>query len=317
MTETTAVLIPQFGAPDVLQAGTVEVRSARAGEVRIAVEAAAVNPTDIATRSGLVAAAYADFTPPYIAGMDAAGTIESVGEDVTRFSAGDRVMAIVMPRRPEGGAHSALVVVPEAAVAAMPEGLSVEQAAMLPMNGLTALEALSCLDLAPGSTLGITGGAGFLSAFVTVLAKKAGITVITDGRPDDEQALRRRGADVVVERGPGVAQRFIAASGGGGLDAVLDTALIGSELFDCIRDGGRLGTVRTFDETAPRGITVRPIWVRERLLDTAGLLKLSELAAEGAFDFLNVVGRYRPEHAAQAHRCVEAGGLRGRPLIVF
>lgn len=316
MTQTTAVLIPRFGAPEVLQAGAVEVRSARAGEVRIAVQAAAVNPTDIATRSGLVAAAYADFTPPYIAGMDAAGTIESVGEGVTRFSPGDPVMAIVMPRRPEGGAHAALIVVPEAAVAAIPDGLSIEQAAMLPMNGLTALEALSCLDLAPGSTLGMTGGAGYLSAFVTVLAKQAGLTVIADGRADDQEALLRRGVDAVVERGPGVAQRFLAAAGDG-LDAVLDTALIGAELFDCIRDGGRLGTVRTFDEPAPRGVTVRPIWVRERLLDTAGLLKLGELAAKGTFGFLNVVGRYRPEHAVQAHRCVEAGGLRGRPLIVF
>lgn len=316
MTQTTAVLIPQFGAPEVLQAGAVEVRSARAGEVRIAVQAAAVNPTDIATRSGLVAGAYADFTPPYIAGMDAAGTIESVGEGVTRFSPGDPVMAIVMPRRPEGGAHAALIVVPEAAVAAIPDGVSIEQAAMLPMNGLTALEALSCLELAPGSTLGITGGAGYLSAFVTVLAKQAGLTVIADGRADDQEALLRRGVDAVVDRGPGVAQRFLAAAGDG-LDAVLDTALIGAELFDCIRDGGSLGTVRTFDEPAPRGITVRPIWVRERLLDTAGLLKLGELAAEGTFNFLNVVGRYRPEHAVQAHRCVEAGGLRGRPLIVF
>src|SRR5689334_20433189 len=116
MTETTAVLIPEFGAPDVLQVGTVQVRPAGAGEVRIAVQAAAINPTDIATRSGLVAAAYAGFTPPYIAGMDAAGTIESVGAGVTRFSPGDPVMAIVMPRRPEGGAHAALIVVPEAAV---------------------------------------------------------------------------------------------------------------------------------------------------------------------------------------------------------
>ncbi|MGN7780680.1 quinone oxidoreductase family protein [Mycolicibacterium sp. 22603] len=316
MTKTTAVLIPQFGTPDVLQAGTVDVRSPRAGEIRIAVQAAAVNPTDIATRSGLVAAAYADFDPPYIAGMDAAGTVESVGDGVTRFSPGDPVMAIVMPRRPEGGAHSALIVVPEAAVTAIPDGLSVEQAAMLPMNGLTALEALSCVDLPPGSTLGITGGAGYLSAFVTVLAKRAGITVIADGRPDDRDTLLRRGVDVVVDRGAGVAQRFYAATGNG-LDAVLDTALLGAELFDAIRDGGRFATVRTFDVVAPRGISVRPVWVRERLLDTAGLLDLSALAAEGAFDFLDVTGRYAPDRAADAHRAVEAGGLRGRPLIVF
>lgn len=316
MTETRAVLIPEFGAPEVLTVGTTDVRAAQPGEVRIAVSAAAVNPTDIATRSGLVAAAYADFRPPFIAGMDAAGTIESVGSGVTRFSPGDPVMAIVMPRRPEGGAHAALIVVPEAAVAPIPRGLSVEQGAMLPMNGLTALEALSCLELVPGQTLGITGGAGFLSAFVTVLAKRAGATVIADGHPEDHDTLRRRGVDIVVERGPGIAQRFFAASDGG-LDAVLDTALIGAELFDCIRDGGKLGTVRTFDDVAPRGISVRPIWVRERLLDGEGLRALSTLAAAGTFDFLNVTARFRPDQAADAHRSVEAGGLRGRPLIIF
>ncbi|BBY73174.1 zinc-binding alcohol dehydrogenase [Mycolicibacterium parafortuitum] len=316
MTETQAVLIPEFGPADVLTVGNVDVRPARAGEVRIAVAAAAVNPTDIATRSGLVAAAYADFSPPYIAGMDAAGHIESVGDGVTRFAPGDPVMAIVMPRRPEGGAHAALIVVPEAAVVPIPAGLPVEQAAMLPMNGLTALEALACLDLAPGDTLGITGGAGYLAAFVTVLASRAGVTVIADGRVDEHPTLQRRGAHLTVDRGPGVAQRFIEAAGGG-LTAVLDTALIGTSVFEAIRDGGRLGTVRTFDEAAPRGISVRPIWVRERLLDTAGLTQLGALAADGAFEFLDVTGRFRPDQAAEAHRAVEAGGLRGRPLIIF
>lgn len=316
MTETRAVLIPEFGAPDVLTVGTVDVRPAAASEVRIAVRAAAVNPTDIATRSGLVAAAYTDFTPPYIAGMDAAGTIESVGPDVSRFAAGDPVMAIVMPRRPEGGAHSELIVVPEDAVVEIPPGLTVEQAAMLPMNGLTALEALSCLDLEPGSTLGITGGAGFLAAFVTVLGKRAGLKIIADSQPDERDTVLERGADVVVDRGPGVADRFLEVVPQG-LDAVLDTALLGTELFDCIRDGGKLGTVRTFTDPPPRGISVRPIWVRERLRDTAGLLHLAQLASDGAFPFLNVSARFGPDQAADAHRMVEAGGLRGRPLLVF
>lgn len=316
MTVAQAVIIPKFGGPEVLRVGAIDVRAAEATEVRIAVRAAAVNPTDIATRSGLVAAAYAEFAPPFIAGMDAAGTIESVGTDITRFAPGDQVMAIVMPRRPEGGAHSALVVVPEAAVVPAPEGLSIEQAAMLPMNGLTALEALDCLGLTPGSTLGITGGAGFLAAFVIVLAKRAGLTVIADSRPEDRAIVLGRGADVVVDRGPDVAQRFSQAIPGG-LDAVLDTAVLGHELFDCIRDGGRFGTVRTFTDTAPRGISVRPVWVRERLLDTAGLLHLSKLASEGAFPFLDISARFTPEQAPDAHQMVEAGGLRGRPLIIF
>lgn len=316
MTKARAVLIPHFGGPEVVHVGTVDVRPAEPDEVRISVHAAAVNPTDIATRSGLVSAAYADFTPPYIAGMDAAGTIESVGSAVTRLHPGDSVMAVVLPRRPEGGAHSELIVVPEAAVVAIPPSLTVEQAAMLPMNGLTALEALSCLDLSPGATLGITGGAGFLAAFVTVLARRAGITVIADCRPEDRDTVLGRGADMVVDRGPDVARRFADAASGD-LDAVLDTALVGADLFASVADGGRFGAVRTFTDVPPRDISIRQIWVRERLTDTEGLQNLADLAAAGAFDFLEVAGRFRPEQSAEAYRLMEAGGVRGRPLLSF
>lgn len=311
-----AVVIPQFGGPDVLAVQSVTVRPAAAGEVRVRVRAAAVNPTDIATRSGLVAAAYADFAPPYIAGMDAAGTVESVGAGVDRFQVGDEVMAIVMPRRPEGGAHAELVVVPQAAVAPVPESLSIEQAAMLPMNGLTALEALEVLDQPAGATLMVTGGAGYLASFVIVLAKRAGLRVIADGNPAEHEAIRRRGADIVVERGEKVAQRVVDVVPGG-VDAVLDTALIGSDVFPAIRDGGVYATVRTFREQAGRGISMREVWVRARLEDTAGLIELSSLATEGSFDFLDVAARVTPKDAARAHRRVEAGGLRGRPLIIF
>ncbi|MBC2637699.1 MULTISPECIES: NADP-dependent oxidoreductase [unclassified Rhodococcus (in: high G+C Gram-positive bacteria)] len=311
-----AVVIPKFGSPDVLEVRNVDVRPASEGEVRIRVHAAAVNPTDIATRSGLVAAAYADFTPPYIAGMDAAGTVESVGPGVERLRAGDSVMAIVMPRRPEGGSHSELIVVPEDAIVPVPASLSMEQAAMLPMNGLTALEALEQLSLPAGATLAITGGAGFLAAFVIVLAKKAGLRVIADGRPDEHDTILRRGADVVVDRGSGVAERFSAAAPRG-VDAVLDTALVGAELFTCIADGGVLATVRSFKGEAEREIRVREVWVRARLQDTVGLEQLSAFADAGDFDFLDVAARVTPENAAHAHRLIEAGGMRGRPLIVF
>ncbi|MGW6035013.1 NADP-dependent oxidoreductase [Gordonia terrae] len=314
-----AVVIPRFGTPDVLEVRNVEVRPAGEGEVRIAVAATAVNPTDIATRSGLVAAAYRDFDPPYIAGMDAAGVIESVGPGSAsdRFAVGDEVMSIVMPRRPEGGAHAELIVVPTAAVVPKPSTLSIEQAAMLPMNGLTALEALSVLDLGPGATLAITGGSGFLAAFVMTLARRRGIHVIADGRPDERDRIRKHGAAEVVARGPGVEERIRSAAGGG-VDAVLDTALIGSSLYPCIVDGGVLACVRTFDGVPPeRGILVREVWVRERLLDTDGLTELATLADEGLFDFLIATGRFAPEQAADAHRMIEAGGVRGRPLILF
>lgn len=90
--------------------GERSVREPGSGEVRIAVRAAAVNPTDIGLRES---GGGPDLPPPWVAGMDAAGQVEAVGDGVQRLAAGDLVMAAVSPRRPEGGAQSELLVVPE------------------------------------------------------------------------------------------------------------------------------------------------------------------------------------------------------------
>ena len=108
-----AVTITKAGGPEVLTVTDHPVRAAGAGEVRIAVKAAAVNPTDILMRENLEM--YAKGSPG-IPGMDAAGVIESVGADVDRLKVGDEVMAGVTPRRPEGGAQIELQVVPAASV---------------------------------------------------------------------------------------------------------------------------------------------------------------------------------------------------------
>ena len=118
-----AVGIPEPGGPEVLTVIERAVREPGEGEVRIAVTAAAVNPTDI----GLCGVGAEGIDPPWTPGMDAAGTIESVGAGVDRLAPGDPVMAAVMPRRPEGGAQAALIVVPAASVVPVPEGASLER----------------------------------------------------------------------------------------------------------------------------------------------------------------------------------------------
>ena len=128
-----AVQIPEPGGPEVLTVGDVDVRDAGPEEVRISVAAAAVNPTDIGLR-----VRGDERPPPWIPGMDAAGTIESVGPGVEGHAPGDQVMAVTTPRRPEGGAQAELVVVPAASVVPIPDGATLAQAATLPMNGLTA-----------------------------------------------------------------------------------------------------------------------------------------------------------------------------------
>jgi NADPH:quinone reductase len=302
---TRAVTIAEPGGPDVLHVADRDVRDPGAGEVRLAVRAAAVNPTDIALR----ARGDAELPPPWVPGMDAAGTVESVGAGVEGLAVGDEVMAAVTPRRPEGGAQAALVVAPEASVVPIPAGATLEQAATLPMNGLTALRGLELLGLEPGATLLVTGGAGLLASYVIPLAKLRGLRVLADAAPADEELVRGFGADVVLPRGDDLPAESC--------DAVYDTALLGRNALPAIRPGGGLAFVRTWDgDDVENGIAIHRVQVREVLERTDWLHELRDLASEGILE-LRVAATYPPERAADAHRQMEAGGLRGRAVIVF
>ena len=307
-----AVGINHPGGPEVLEVIDRPVREPGTGEVRIAVRAAAVNPTDI----GLRAAGGGDLPPPWTPGMDAAGTIERVGPGVDRLHLGERVMAAVAPRRPEGGAQAELIVAPAASVVPVPEGATLEQAATLPMNGLTAMRGLELLSLGEGETLLVTGGAGLLASYVIAIAKHRGLRVLADARDDDRELVRGFGADHVLPRGDGLvaAAREIA---GGGVAAVYDTALLTRNVLGAIRDGGGIAVVRGWDGSeAERGIVVHQVRVSEVLERTDWLLELRALAADGTLA-LRVAGEYPPERAADAERVMDAGGLRGRAVIVF
>jgi NADPH:quinone reductase-like Zn-dependent oxidoreductase len=248
--------------------------------------------------------------------MDAAGTVESVGAGVERLAVGVEVMAAVTPRRPEGGAQSELLVVPEASVVPIPAGATLDQAATLPMNGLTALRGLELLGLEPGATLAVTGGAGLLASYVIPIAKLRGLRVLANAGPADEELVRGFGADVVLPRGDEFVEAALAEAPGG-VDGVFDTALLGREAFRAICTGGAIVVVRGWDgDDVENGITIHPVWVGDVLERTDWLQELSELAARGTLA-LRVAATFPPERSADAHRQLEAGGLRGRAVIVF
>jgi NADPH:quinone reductase-like Zn-dependent oxidoreductase len=306
-----AVGIIAPGGPEVLQVIERAAREPETGEVRIAVHAAAVNPTDIGLRR-----AGAAVPAPWTPGMDAAGVIESVGAGVDRLKVGDEVMAAVSPRRPEGGAQVELLVVPAASVVSIPTGASLEQAATLPMNGLTAMLGLELLGLRTGATLAVTGAAGLLGSYVVGLAKDAGLRVIGDAKPEDEELVRGFGADVVVPRGEGFVAA-VRATAPAGVDGIYDTALLHDTVFGALRDGGAMAVVRGWKPASTeRGITVKQVMVSEALERTDWLEHLRELAADGRLQ-LRVAATFPPERAAEAEELMDAGGLRGRALIVF
>jgi NADPH:quinone reductase len=312
VTTARAVGITRPGGPEVVAVVEREVREPGHGEVRLAVRAAAVNPTDV----GLRQRGAAELPPPWVPGMDAAGVIESTGDGVRHLAVGDDVMAAVAPRRPEGGAQAELVVVPAASVVAAPEGMTAEQAATLPMNALTALHGLDLLGLVEGRTLVVTGGAGLLASYVIPIAKLRGLRVLADASPADEALVRGFGADVVLPRGDALVAA-IRLEAPDGVDAVFDTALLRRDVFPAIRKGGALAVVRTWDgDDVEEGIRIEKVQVWTVLERTDWLREARKLAQRGVL-VPRVAGTYPPEAAGEAQRRMEAGGLRGRGVIVF
>lgn len=307
--------VVEFGGPEALQVVDLPEVHAGPGELRIRVHAATVNPTDTYVRNGDRAEALRKDPPPYIPGMDAAGVVDEVGADAsTDLAVGDAVMAMVIPSGSHGAYRESIVLAADAVVRA-PAGSTHAEASTLPMNGLTARQSLDQLALQPGQTIAVTGAAGCYGGYVVQLAKAEGLRVIADASPADEQLVRDLGADVVVPRGDDIAVqiRKVAPEG---VDALADGAVQNELATGAVRDGGGFASVRGWQGSGERGIVHHVTMVatydhRADLLD-----QLRQQTEEGVLS-LRVAASYEPEDAADAHRRLEAGGTRGRCVIVF
>lgn len=311
-----AIGLMTYGGPDVLRAFDLPEPQPGPGEVRIRVHAATVNPTDMLLRAGVVAQRLAGQKPPYIPGMDAAGVIDALGpENDQRLAVGDRVVALVLPTTKHKGAYAEQIIVPAASVVAAPKGADDFAASTLLMNALTVRIALDTLALAAGETLAITGAAGAVGGYAIQLGKADGLRVIADAKPDDRELVRTLGADVVVDRGPDIAARIRAVEPQG-VVGIIDAALQHEQVLEAIADGGRLATVRGWSQPAPRGIVIHPVFVSTGATDTVRLDRLREQAESGVLT-LRVARIFPAARAADAHRLLEAGGVRGRPVLDF
>src|SRR5260370_3731873 len=217
-----AVTYKALGGPEVIEYVERTVRAPAAGDVRLEVKAAEVNPVDLMFRDP----GWPNITSNIVPGMDAAGVSESVGPGVSRLHPGQKVIAAVNPVRPEGGAQAQHIVVPAASVVPIPEGVSLAQASILLMTGLAAINAREIAGLKKGQTLAVSGGAGLLAQYAIAAAKRQGIKVIADAKPADAELVRGYGADIVVERGPGFVNA-IRRQLPNGVDAPLDPAALG------------------------------------------------------------------------------------------
>lgn len=272
------------------------------GDVRIRVAGAAVNPVDAAIGSGRLRGVVA-LPDPVGLGWDVSGTVTEVGSAVTSVDVGDRVAGIlnVIGIKPSVGTHADETVLPADALARVPDGLDLVEAASLPLNALAARQAVDLLGPAEERTLLVTGGAGALGGHAVVLAARAGWRVTALARGTDTDFLARAGALPVTEL-PG---RFF--------DAVLDAAVLLDAALTAVRDGGSfVGVAPAAPVTPERDITVHTVNGNP---DSRAIAELLGLAAQGTLE-VRVAGRVPLREAAIAYDKVAGGGQRGRWLLV-
>lgn len=307
-----------FGGPEVLAPHDVAEPHAGPGQVRIRVRAAAVSPTDTAVRTG----GYGGPEPsePLAPGMDAAGVIDEVGEptgelDTSAWEVGQEVMALALPSGPHGGAYVEFLVADADSLSRVPAGLSLEEASTLPMNGLTALQALDRLGIGEGGTFAVTGAAGTLGVYAVTLAKRRGLTVVAEAAEKDRERVLAAGADHVVPRGDDVAER-IREIAPDGVDGLLDAAVQNELALPAVRAGGGFATVRGWSAPEDSEVTVHKIMVFDDYHHGGKLDQIVDAVESSALrpDY----GRSLPaEQAPEAHRLLAEGGQRGRIVLTF
>ncbi|RZS32234.1 NADPH:quinone reductase-like Zn-dependent oxidoreductase [Herbihabitans rhizosphaerae] len=306
-----AVVLSSYGGPEVLESADRPRPEPGEREVLVRVEAATVNPVDLGTRMGVFDPGATAPSAPIGLGWDVAGVIERTGEDVTRFAEGDRVIGLQDQPIVPLGTYAEYVVLGEDAVAAAPAGHTAAEAATLPLNGLTARQALDLLDLREGRTLLITGAAGGVGGYAVELAAGRGLKVIAVAGADDEEWITARGAEFLPRSADlASAVRAVAPSG---VDGALDAATVGEPALDAVADGGAFVAVLPPQVPDPvRGIRTAAVGVR------ADGGQLAELVAEveaGRLS-LRLAETYPLDEVARAHERFAKGGLRGRLVLV-
>lgn len=244
-TSMKAAAVDQFGGIDKMKIKTVPVPQIADNEVLIKLEAAGVGVWDPFEREGGFKDMSKDSKPqfPYIMGSEGAGTIVSVGDKVTEFKIGDNVYSPAF-LNPKGGFYAEYIAVKEDMVSPIRKGMSMEQAAAMSADAITALRGLEdILNLKKDESIMIFGASGGIGHIAVQLAKKIGARVfaVASGR-DGVSYVQGLGADKVVEGHSenvlGVAKEFAS----GGIDAALVTAggKVTDDALKAIKDGGRV-----------------------------------------------------------------------------
>ena len=304
-----AIVIRQFGGPEVLQYQDTPQPEPKPDEVLVRVIAAGVNPVDAQMRTGNWAKVFGP-KPPYIPGADIAGVIEKAGSEVKTYKAGDEVYGYLDLDRCGGYAQYTIAKLNE--IAPKPKSASYEQAASVGCAALTAWQALvDSAKLSSGQTVLIHGGSGGVGSFAIQIAKARGARVIATASTHNQETLKQLGADVTIDY---TKQKFedVAKE----IDVVLDT--VGGETlartYPLVKKGGFIATiVARLDKSQLEkyGLHGSTIGVNP---ETKELAQLAELI--DAKKITPLVSQVLPlSEARKAHEQAITGHTRGKIVL--
>ncbi|GAA2240139.1 NADP-dependent oxidoreductase [Promicromonospora sukumoe] len=302
-----AITYAKFGSADVLELTEQPDPHIGPDTVVVRVKASSVNPVDWKIREGYLQGLI-DTELPAIPGWDVAGVVEQVGLDTPEYQVGDEVYGYVRKDTVHGGTFAELVAAPVRTLARKPASLSFEEAAAVPLAGLTAYQAIQRAGVKDGQTVLVHAAAGGVGAFAVQIAKALGARVIGTASERNHEFLRGLGAEPVTY-GDGLADR-VRALAPEGVDVVLD--FVGGVVADSaglLADGGTIASIT--DSTARSEHGGHYVWVRP---STADLDALTALFDAGKLS-VEVAQVFDLADAADAHRANESGHTRGKVVV--
>ncbi|MFE4519991.1 NADP-dependent oxidoreductase [Kitasatospora sp. NPDC056783] len=301
-----AMAYETYGGTEVLRETRLPLPKVAPGEVLVKVRYAAVNPVDWKLMAGGLDGLM-DVVFPVVPGWDVAGTVERVGIDVPEFAVGDEVMAYARQDYVHGGTFAEYVKVPVRSLAAKPASLGWEQAAALPLAGLTASQLVTRLGTGPGDTVLVHGAAGGVGSFAVQIARELGARVIGTASPRNHARLRELGCEPVAY-GDGLTDRVWALAPDGVsvvadcVGGVLDVTLA------VLAEGGRHASIA--DDTV-LGAGGEWIWVRP---SGEELAELGRLAAAGRLT-VDVAATFPLSDLAEAFALNQEGHTQGKIVV--
>ena len=308
-----AIAITAFGGPDRLTLTDLPLPSCGPDQVVIKIQAAGVGMWDVKVRQGNVRLEGQHF--PLVLGWESAGTIEQGGTLVTGLNVGTPVICATY--QVGIGHYAQYVAVPADLVAPAPSSLDALHAAALPVNGLTAYQALyELLKLQKGETLLITGAAGGTGTLAVQLAAGVGAHVIVTARSRNHPYLQQLGATELIDYAQTDFVNAVHMAHPEGIDAVLDC--VGGETaarsLQVVRDGGRLVTIVDLEQVTPtRHIDAQLLYFRP---DGRQLAELTKLVDAGQLT-VHLDQVFPLAEAKQAHEQLETRHHQGKIVLTM